>query len=684
MTDLHLLRDLLVLFGLGVSVVLVADRFRLPPIVGFLIAGVFLGPYGFGLVGDVHGVEAIAEIGVVLLLFTVGIEFSIQQLRRIKTFLLVGGSLQVGVTMGATLLLARAFGLSWRVSAFVGMLVALSSTAIVLRLLADRLEVDSPQGRSAIGILIFQDLCIVPMVLFTPFLAGQGGGAGDVLATIGKALGFITAAALASHYVVPVLLEHVVRTRKREVFLLTILLLCLGMAWASAAVGLSLALGAFIAGLVLSESDYNHQALGEILPLREVFFSVFFVSIGMLFDIRTLLREPAAVVGAVAGALALKAVINTGVAWTLGQSLRVAVIGGLIIAQIGEFAFVLAKVGVSAGLLDAQLYQLFLAAAVTTMALTPLLFTAGPSLAAWLEKRVPVGIAAGRAIPGVTVEEAKQTLDDHVIIVGFGMNGRNVARVLRKVGIPFIAIELNPDTVRDERAKGIPIIYGDSTRLEVLEHAGIHRARVLVIAISDIAAAHASTDIARRLSPNLHIIVRSRFVQEMEHLYAVGTNEVVAEEFESSIEVFSRVLQRYLVPQDVIEQNIIEVRRDGYEMFRTIAGGGVVASGVDRYLQGLSVSVYRVERGSALEGVKLEASGIREQSGCSVIAIQRPGGETRVNPPGDEVLDAGEAVLVVGTNEQVQSARAIFRRRPETDPSVPLTGDSGYYKRVEW
>lgn len=666
------------------AVVLVADRFRLPPIVGFLIAGVFLGPYGFGLVGDVHGVEAIAEIGVVLLLFTVGIEFSIQQLRRIKTFLLVGGSLQVGLTLGAAMLLARAFGLSWRVAAFVGMLVALSSTAIVLRLLADRLEVDSPQGRSAVGILIFQDLCIVPMVLLTPFLAGRGGGAGDAMLTVGKALLFITAAALASHFVVPALLEQVVRTRKREVFLLTILLLCLGMAWASAAVGLSLALGAFIAGLILSESEYNHQALGEILPLREVFFSVFFVSIGMLFDIRTVLREPGAVIGAVAAALLLKSLINTGVAWTLGQSLRVAVIGGLIIAQIGEFSFVLAKIGLSVGLLDTPLYQLFLAVAVATMALTPLLFTAGPRIAGWLEGRVPARLAAGRAIPGVTLDEAKQTLDDHVIIVGFGMNGRNVARVLRSIAIPFIAIELNPDTVRAERAKGIPIIYGDSTRREVLEHAGIHRARVLVIAISDISAARASTDAARRLNPHVHIIVRSRFVDEMEHLYAVGTNEVVAEEFESSIEVFSRVLQRYLVPQDVIERSIADVRRDGYEMFRTIAGGGVVASGVERYLAGLSLAVYRVERGSVLEGIALESSGIRERTGCTVIAIQPPDGETKVNPPGTEVLEPAEAVLVVGTTQQVQDARALFRRRDETDPSIPVTGESGFYKRVSW
>ena len=684
MPDLHVLRDVLVLFILGVGVVLIADRFRLPPIVGFLITGVLCGPFGFGRVSDTHGIEAIAEIGVMLLLFTVGIEFSIPQLRRIRTFLLLGGGLQVGLTLALAGGAAAALGASWNVAIFVGMLVSLSSTAIVLRLLADRMEVDSPQGRSAIGILIFQDLCVVPMVLATPFLAGQDAGLTGAMLTVGKAMLFIAAAALAARFVIPPLLEHVVRTRKREVFLLTILLICLGSAWASAAVGLSLALGAFIAGLILSESEYNHQALSEVLPLREVFFSLFFVSIGMLFDIRTVLSEPLLVMGAITVVILLKGLINTGIAWSLGQSLRVALLGGLSIAQIGEFAFVLAKVGVGVQLLDEPSYQLFLAVAVGTMALTPLLFSGAPKLASFLERRVPAGLARGRAIAGITPDESGARLEDHVIIVGFGMNGRNVARVLRTVQIPFVAIELNPDTVRTERAKGTPIIYGDSTRREVLEHAGIHRARVLVIGISDLLASRASADAARRLNSDLHIIVRSRYVQEMEHLYAVGTNEVVAEEFETSIEIFSRVLQRFLVPQDIIERSIVEVRRDGYEMFRTIAGAGVAAAGVDRYLAGLSLAVYRVEHGSALVGVSLERSGIRERSGCSVIAIQPPAGETKVNPPGIEVLEANEAVLVVGTREQVAAARALFQRLADADPGLPMTGDSGLYRKVSW
>src|SRR5688500_2075972 len=267
MPELTVLRDLLVLFGLGVGVVVLFHRVRIPPIVGFLITGVVCGPYGFGLIRGVHQVEALAEIGVVLLLFTVAIEFSIQQLMRIRRFLFVGGGLQMRLTLLATMLLARLAGLAWPVAIFLGMLVALSSTAIELRLIADRGEMATPAARAALAILIFQDLCIVPLVLMTPYLGGTGGEPVTILWVGVKALLFLTGAVIAARYVVPRLLRTVVDTRKREVFLLTIILLCLGTAWASSRIGLSLALGAFIAGLIISESEYSHQALGEMLPL---------------------------------------------------------------------------------------------------------------------------------------------------------------------------------------------------------------------------------------------------------------------------------------------------------------------------------------------------------------------------------------------------------------------------------
>ena len=653
------LQDLLTLFGLGVAVVLLFHRAKVPPIVGFLITGVLCGPYGFGLISEPAQVEAMAEIGVVLLLFTVGIEFSLEQLARLRNFLLIGGGFQVLLTVGVTYLLARLLGETAAISLFFGMLVALSSTAIVLRLLADRGEIDSPHGQATLGILIFQDLCVVPMVLLTPFLTGGGTGATGALWVIAKALLFVGGAVVAARWIVPRLLHYVVGTRRREVFLLAIILLCLGTAWASARAGLSLALGAFIAGLLVSDSEYSHQALGEILPLREVFNSLFFVSIGMLFDVRTVVANPWLVLGAIGVVLVMKSVITTGVAVALGQSLRIAVLVGLALAQIGEFSFVLSKVGLSSGLLDREHYQLFLAVAVGTMTLVPALLALGPRLAARLEGVAPTRLAAGRAAP-LSLREG-EPLKDHVIIVGYGVNGRNLARVLGRVGIPFIVIELNPQVVRSERKRGRPIIYGDATRTEVLEHAGIRDARVVVIAISDAAGTRGTVDVARRLNSHVHLLVRSRYVREMEPLFALGTNEVIPEEFETSIEIFSRVLHRYLVPRDEIERQIREIRRSGYEMFRTISAAHGPALGLQRFLSGLSFEVYRVDGVSAVAGQTLEESRIRDRSGASVLAIHRGDGEMVFNPGPEVRMSAEDLVLLLGTHEQISAASGLFR-----------------------
>ncbi|MBC7789131.1 MAG: cation:proton antiporter [Anaerolineae bacterium] len=668
--ELGFLGDLLTLFGLGVAVVLIMSRIGLPPIVGFLLTGVLCGPYGFGLISNVRDVEGLAEIGVVLLLFTVGIEFSVQQLVRMRTFLLLGGGLHVTLSLGVTFLLARIAGQPWNVSVFLGLLVALSSTAIVLRLFTDRGEIDTPHGQATIGILIFQDLCIVPMVLLTPFLSGETSSLGEIAIIVAKILLFAVAAVLAARYVFPWFLHQVVRTRKREVFLLAIILLCLGTAWVSAQIGLSLALGAFIAGLVISESDYSHQALGEILPLREVFNSLFFLSIGMLFNVRTVLESPLLVLGVFATVVLVKAAVGIGVCFGLGQSLRVAIVAGLALAQIGEFSFVLSKVGLETGLLDERLNQLFLAVAVGTMTASPALIALGPRLAALLESRLPARFVSGRRLLPSMESHRNTRLEDHVIIVGYGLNGRNLARVLGRSSIPFAVIEMNPDAVRSERKRGRSIIYGDATRPEILEHAGILRARVLVIAISDAAATRSAVALARRLNDRAHIIVRSRYLYEMEPLVVLGTNEVISEEYETSIEIFSRVLQRYLVPRDKIEQLIRDVRSDGYQAFRSVANTYGSAEALGQYVSGLTVEVYRAEPGSELEGKTLGESRIRERGGATVVAIQREDGDVIANPAVTDVIRPGDSVVLLGRAEQLAAVASLFRAAA-TDTKAP-------------
>ncbi len=674
MPEFQLLKVLLLLLALSVGIVLVFHRLGLPPIIGFLLAGVLCGPHGLGLVADVHEVELLAELGVVLLLFTVGIELSLERLVQLRWFLLVGGGLQVGVTLGLAAALARLGGVAWPEAVFLGMLVCLSSTAIVIRLVADRGEVDTPYGRASVAILIFQDLCIVPMVLLAPFLAGSGGGWGP-LAWVGlKALLFVGGAVLAARYAVPWIFKLAVRTRRREVFVLTVTLLCLGAAWSSAQVGLSLALGAFIAGLILSESEYGVQALGDVLPFREVFNTIFFISVGLLLDVRTVVQHPVWVLGGVAAVVLLKAIVTGGATLVLGYPMRVAAATGLILSQIGEFSFVLSRVGIEAGLLRAPFDQVFLASAVVTMALTPGLHRLGMwvqgrtgRLASWRLR------ALGRA-EGAPEPERREGTRDHVVVVGYGVNGRNVTRVLTNVGIPYLAIEMNPYTVRDEARRGVPILYGDATAPETLEHAGIHTARVLVVAISDAAATRRVVALGRRLSPTVHIIARTRYVEEVKPILALGAEEVIPEEFETSVEIFARVLSQYLVPRHVIGRCVRDVRKGAYEMLRTEALGEEV-QGIQRFLSDIAFEVYQVSAESEAAGKSLAEARIRSTTGATVVAIQRAGGDREANPAAHEVLHGGDLIVLLGTPEQLSAAAPLFQ-----SPAFRATGeDNGGY-----
>lgn len=658
MPDFPLLNDLLILLALSVGVVIGLHRVGLPPIVGFLAVGVLSGPHGLGLIQDPHDVELLAELGVVLLLFTVGIELSLEKLTRLRWLLVIGGGLQVGLTLGLGALLAHLGGVDWSKAVFLGMLLSLSSTAIVLRMVADRGEVDTPYGRACVAILIFQDLCIVPMVLVTPFLAGQGGGWGPLAWVAAKGLLFVAGAVLAARYAVPWVFRLAVRTRRREVFVLTVALLCLGAALASAAVGLSLALGAFIAGLILSESEYGVQALGDALPFREVFNSLFFISVGLLLDVRIVIQNPGWVLGSVAAILTLKAAVTGGATLVLGFPLRVAAAAGLALSQIGEFSFVLSRAGIEAGLLGPRFEQIFLAAAVITMALTPWLHGAGMwaqaregSLASW---RLP--LFRGESAPVAL----SHTLEDHVVIVGYGVNGRNLARVLAWEHIPFAAVEMNPATVRAERGQGVPILYGDATTPETLHHAGIADARVLVVAISDAAATRRVVALANRLNPRLHVIARTRYVQEVPPLLALGAGDVIPEEFETSVEIFTRVLHRYLVPRHVIDRCVREVRQGAYEMLRDLEVGRRPAEGIERFLSDIAMEVFRVEPGSPLADRALHESQLRTRSGATLVALQKAGGTLVGNPAPQTVAEQGDLAAVLGTAEQLAAAAPLF------------------------
>ncbi|HQR40125.1 MAG TPA: cation:proton antiporter [Blastocatellia bacterium] len=543
--DLTVLQDVLLILVLSIPIVFLFNKLRQPVLVGFIAAGIAIGPHGLGIIQSSEHVTFLAEIGVALLLFTIGLEFSLGKMMRSARVVVAGGGLQVLVTVLATIGVAVALGWKANAATFAGFLIALSSTAIVLKTYQDRAEVDAPHGRAAVGVLIFQDLCIVPMMILVPVLSGSTGGSAVAIAlTLGRAALAIVGVLLAARIVVPRILKYVVSLRSPEVFVISVVTISLGTAVISSYLGLSLALGAFIAGLVVSESEYSHQVVADILPFRHVFNGLFFVSIGMLLSLSALWENVATVAGLTLGIVVVKAAIVTCVMLALGLSVRTAVMAGLGLAQVGEFSLVLATAGVDEGLLTPNRSQIFLAATIISMVATPFLIRIAPGVGT----RIAAVVARGRQVPEPEPAAGPMCkLADHAIVVGFGLGGQNLAKVLASVAVPFCVVEMN--AVPDRRAAvGEPpeqMIYGDATRREVLHEAGIDCARMLVVMISDPSALRSIVANARALAPHLQIIVRSRYVSELPELMGLGANQVVAEDYQASLEMVERVMSEY-------------------------------------------------------------------------------------------------------------------------------------------
>ena len=656
MEQVGLLADLAIIFGVSLVVVLLFHRLRLPPVPGFIVAGVVLGPNALGLVNDVGAVDRLADVGVILLLFTVGIEFSAGRLRALGLRGLGVGLTQVVLTALVAAAACLALAARWQTALFAGFLVALSSTAIVLKILADRGEIDAPHGRLATGVLILQDLCVVPMILVLPFLAGQAsGGVGALALALGKAGLVVAGTIVAARALVPRALAAILATRSRELFLIAVILVGTLTALGTAAAGASLALGAFLAGLVLSESDYGHQALAELLPFRDVFISLFFVTVGMLVDFGYLRHHALLVAVGVVTVLGGKTVLAAVGPALAGYAGRVALLAGLAVAQIGEFSFVLAREGRTAGLLGVESYQAFLAVAVFTMLVTPFVLAAGPRLvdrlggiAGLLPGRMPLA-EAGQAEP----------LTDHVVIVGYGLNGRNLATALRSIHVPHVVVDVNAANVRQARARGEAAFYGDATREEILRTLGVERARLMVVAISDPEATRRMVRVARALNPGLHIIARTRYVVEIPELTRLGANAVIPEEFETSIEIFSRVLGHYGVPRAEVERIVADVRAEHYAVLLSPEGrpaGARVVPGVPQ----LGVERFTVDAGTYAVGRSLTDLQLRTRTGALVLCLTR-GGEDLPTPEPRLPFAAADVLLVAGRPAQLSAARQLLR-----------------------
>ena len=665
--EIPLLYDICIIFGLSIGVLLICHKLSVPSIVGFLLTGLIAGPHGLGLIQADREVEILAEIGVILLLFAIGIEFSLKNLLRIKQSVLMGGSLQVGLTLLAAFALAKHFGQATNESLFIGCLAAVSSTAIVMKLLQERDETRTPHGGTALAILIFQDIAIVPMMLITPILAGDASDMNRALILLlAKGVAMIAVVFVGAKYVVPLILSQVLRTRSREVFLLSVLAICLAVVWLTSRFGVSLALGAFLAGLIVSESESSHDALGHISPFQDVFTSFFFVSVGMLLDFHVLFQKPLLIAGLTIGVLVAKSIIAGGVTSILGYPLRTAILAGLTLSQVGEFAFILSKSGIEHGLLSDANYKLFLAVSVVTMAATPFIILAAPHVAdGMLRLPLPRRLVSGLR-PIASMQDAEQT--NHVIIIGFGINGRNVAKAARAADIPYVIVEMNPETVRTERTNGESIFYGDAIHDAVLHHANIKAARVVVVVISDDAASRRIVATAHALNPTAHIIARTRHLAEVEPLYRVGANEVIPEEFETSIEIFTRVLMEYLIPHDQIEQFIAEVRADGYKMFRTLPKDALPVSDLKVHFPDLEISVLWVDPKSPFVGKSLAEIALRGTYEVTVLAVRR-NEQILTNPHGELRIEFDDEVYLLGTPEKIAQVADLFDNPESQNPT---------------
>ncbi|MCZ6806967.1 MAG: cation:proton antiporter [Deltaproteobacteria bacterium] len=528
MTELVFLQDLVVILTAAVTVVVLLRRLQVPSIAGFIVAGTMVGPHALGLVQDLHQVAVLAELGVVLLLFGIGLELSLDRVRRLWRLILLGGVIQVAATVLVVSGLSVLFGRDIRSGLVLGFIVAVSSTAIVLRGLSARGELETPHGRLTLGSLVFQDLCVVPMVLVIPFLGDATGDGTSFWVPLVTAALVVAGALVATRLVVPRFLDAIARTRQRDLFVLSVFLICLGTAWAVSRAGVSLALGAFLAGLVVSGSRYREQAISDLVPLRDVLTSVFFVSIGMLLDLRNVLQDLLPILGLFMAIIAGKFIIIFLTASVLRLPLRARVLTAASLSQVGEFSFILLLAAGGTGLVDEPLASNLTVAIILSMLVTPFVLALEPHLAAGLGKLSPLT----RLLQVRTTEEMRETesLRNHVIIAGYGLTGRSLARSLARIGTPYMIADLNTENVRDAVLRGEPACFGDVTSAEVLEHLGVADASELIIAINDPNATARATRAARRAAPDLRITVRTAYEADVKRLEQAGATYVVAAE----------------------------------------------------------------------------------------------------------------------------------------------------------
>ncbi len=643
--------DIAIIVVAGLVGGLIAQQLRQPLVLGYILAGVVVGPYtGLITVSEVQDVELLAEVGVALLLFALGLEFSLKELRPIRNIALIGTPLQLLLSAGLGLGIGRWLGLGWVPAVWLGALLALSSTMVVLKTLMGQGRLGTLSGRVMIGILIVQDLAVVPLMIVLPQLGRAEGGLAVLGLAAVKGFLFLGLMVLVGTRLIPWLMQRIARWNSRELFLLASTALGLGIGYATYLVGLSFAFGAFVAGLVLSESDYGHQALSDIIPLRDVFGLLFFVSVGMLLDPGYLLTNLGTVLLVVLLVVVGKGLILLGITRLFGYVNMAPLAVALGLFQVGEFSFVLARVGLSNHSIDKSLYSLVLTTAVFTMLLTPFVSGLAEPLYRWFSRW-------RKAVPLQTIQLPVADLINHVVIAGGGRVGEHVARVLQRLNKDFVILELDGRRVEQLKEAGLPVIYGDASQAVILEAAAVERADLVLVTVPSIAVAQAVVEEVRRHNATIHIVARAEGVAQMTALYQRGVYEVVQPEFEAGLEITRQALLHLQVPATEIQGYTDRIRRELYAPLYASHEDYAGLAELQEASRLLSFEWVTLDNDSPLTACTLETCSVRNRTGVSVVAVLRDGLLT-ANPPADFVFTGGDRVAVIGEPPQL----ADFRR----------------------
>lgn len=656
--ELGVLKDIVIIFALSTFVNFIFTRIKVPAIIGYLITGVIAGPHLLGLISSPDNVEVMAEIGVILLMFTIGLEFSLNHLLNIRRIVFLGGFMQLLLTAGVTLLVAKAYDFGWTEAVFVGFLTALSSTAVVLKLLQERSELTTHYGKTIVGILIFQDIILIPLLLFTPMLGGETGEVGnELLMLMLKAVGIIIFIWVGNKWLMPWLLHIIAMTHSQELFMMSLLLICLAVAMLTNELGMSLAFGAFLAGLMISDSEYSHSAFGNLIPFKDVFTSFFFVSIGMLLDLGFVADHPWLVLATVILVILIKTSIAGFTAFTLGHTFFGTVVVGLSLAQVGEFSFILARVGLTNEIITPSHYQLFLAVAITSMALSPLLIQVSKPLASLILKLPLPPFLVNGLFPLRQVEIPE--ISQHIVLIGKDSRAINLAAMIRTMGLPFTSIIFDPDRARKEMEKGNMVVFGDATYEPVLRQAYVHTAEMVVLSVGDLITAMSVVEHIRTMNKHAHIIVRTRHITDIEELYRLGANQVIPEEFETAIDFFERILGKYLIPRMDIERAIARTREDNYGIFRD--KGKVGGYSLLKDIPEIEIAAVKVGEKSVFAGKTIAQTALRKTCGVTMVAI-RQGDKTIPNPEPSTVVYGNDIAYLLGKPEMIAIATDLLSK----------------------